>query len=152
MNKVLFSKKSDDWSTPKELYDLFMANGFVDPCPLRSRFDGLKTEWPSGSNFYINPPYSNIAAFVDFAINQLENNNAEKVVLLVPSRTDTKWFSKLYKAGCLFVFIKGRLKFGNCKNSAPFPSVLIHVYPITGENKAIGLDLQKILENSKEEL
>lgn len=42
MNKVLVSKKSDNWETPKELYNIFIENGFYDPCPYLSKQDNLK--------------------------------------------------------------------------------------------------------------
>lgn len=47
------------------------------------------------------------------------------VVCLVPSRTDTKWWHDYAMKGNEIRFIKGRLKFGNSKNSAPFPSAII---------------------------
>ena len=47
------------------------------------------------------------------------------VVCLVPSRTDTKWWYDYAMKANEIRFIKGRLKFGNSKNSAPFPSAII---------------------------
>lgn len=150
MNKVLFSKQSDDWATPTKLYKQYMDRGFIDPCPLKADFDGLKRAYPTGSKFFINPPYSNIAAFVDFAFQQLDQNGAKHIVFLVPSRTDTKWFQKiLNRGGTSFMFIKGRLKFGDSNNSAPFPSVLISMKPIPEDeqfiiNSCIGIDLKEV--------
>ena len=46
------------------------------------------------------------------------------VVLLIPARTDTKWFRKLVDYGCNIEFVTGRLHFSNL-NSAPFPSCYI---------------------------
>lgn len=129
MDKVLFSHASDDWATPKKLYDYFMDNGYIDPCPLKAIFDCFSIDYRKNSKFFINPPYSNINHFVDFAFYQLDKNNADCVVFLVPSRTDTRWFQRLLKrGGCDFYFIKGRLHFNDSKNSAPFPSVLIVVH------------------------
>jgi len=47
------------------------------------------------------------------------------------SQTDTKWFHKnIYnKCGVEIEFIKGRLKFGDAKNSAPFPSRVVVFKP-----------------------
>ena len=45
-------------------------------------------------------------------------------ILLIPARTDTKWFRKLYDSKCIIGLIQGRLKF-NDSNSAPFPSMLV---------------------------
>jgi site-specific DNA-methyltransferase (adenine-specific) len=46
------------------------------------------------------------------------------VVMLLPARTDTKWFHEYIYGKCEIRFIKGRLKFGGCKNAAPFPSMV----------------------------
>ena len=53
------------------------------------------------------------------------------VVMLIPARTDTKWFHDyIYKRDNVEVrFVKGRLKFGNSKNSAPFPSMVVVFKP-----------------------
>ena len=49
------------------------------------------------------------------------------VVMLLPSRTDVRWFHQyIYKKpGVEVRFLKGRLKFSNCENSAPFPSMVV---------------------------
>lgn len=49
------------------------------------------------------------------------------VVMLVPARTDTKWFHDYiyHNEKAEIRFLKGRLKFGNSKNSAPFPSMVV---------------------------
>ena len=50
---------------------------------------------------------------------------------LLPARTDTQWFHNyIYnKCGVEIEFIKGRLKFGDAKNSAPFPSMVVIFKP-----------------------
>ncbi len=50
--------------------------------------------------------------------------NGAIVVLLIPARTDTRYFHDYIYKKCEIRFIKGRLKFGDSKNSAPFPSML----------------------------
>ena len=47
------------------------------------------------------------------------------VVMLLPARTDTRWFHEYIWNKAEIRFIKGRLKFGNSKNSAPFPSMVV---------------------------
>ena len=47
------------------------------------------------------------------------------VIMLLPARTDTKWFHNYIYNKAEIRFIKGRLKFGNSKNSAPFPSMIV---------------------------
>lgn len=91
-NNLMFSHKSDDYSTPKEFYKALDTefNFTFDPCPLRSNEDGLQTDWVG--NIFINPPYSNIKGFLEKGLSELEKGNAKTLVYLVPARTDTKWF------------------------------------------------------------
>jgi len=139
--EVLFSSQSDSWSTPiglkNELDKEF--NFDFDPCPLdlnpklsitlfdtdkekKEVFNGLNVDW--GSSNFVNPPYSDISNWMVKAYNEFKKDKT--VVLLVPSRTDTKWFHKYCLPYATEIrFIKGRLKFGDAKNSAPFPSMLI---------------------------
>ena len=120
MNKVLFSHKSDIWETPKNMYRAFIERGYFDPCPINPKQDGLEIDWKLQN--FVNPPYSEISKWIDKGI--AENKKGKKVIFLIPARTDTKYFRKLFDHGCDFYFITGRLKFSN-KNNAPFPSVII---------------------------
>lgn len=121
--KTLFSKKSDHWSTPPETYAAldreFRFN--FDPCPLNANFDGLLVPWRG--RVFVNPPYSNISAFLAKARQEL-GRGASVCVFLIPARTDTKWFHEYIYNKSEIRFIKGRLKFGDSKNSAPFPSMI----------------------------
>lgn len=118
----MFSSKSDEWATPKDFYDKLNAefNFNDDPCPIGGT-DGLTRDW--GSRVFVNPPYSNIKGFVEKALQELQKNT-ELAVFLIPSRTDTKLFHEVLVPRAEIRFIKGRLKFGGSKNSAPFPSLL----------------------------
>lgn len=51
--------------------------------------------------------------------------------MLIPARTDTKYFNDIVEYGANITFITGRLKFGNSSTSAPFPSCIIK---LTGES------------------
>ena len=85
--------------------------------------------------FWMNPPYSRCREFI--ALAALRACGGYTVVCLVPSRTDTRWWhDHVYDAvhrqwytGVEVRFIKGRLKFGDSTNSAPFPSVVIVFRP-----------------------
>lgn len=125
-HKILFSKKSDSWATPKDFYDElneeFHFNKF-DPCPINPKFDGLKENWIG--RIFINPPYSNVAEWIQKGIIEMHKGNADLLVYLVPARTDTKWFHEKVYGKAELRFIKGRLKFGDQNNSAPFPSMLV---------------------------
>lgn len=138
MNKVLFSHSSDEWSTPLELFnrlnDLYFFT--LDPCSTDSNClcdkhftisdDGLSKDW-SFNSVFCNPPYSQISKWVQKAV----SSEFCDTVLLLPARTDTKWFHDLIYGKYPIEFLRGRLKFGNSKNSAPFPSMLVYVFNLT---------------------
>jgi site-specific DNA-methyltransferase (adenine-specific) len=123
MNRVVFSSTTDEWETPAALYAALDAEfGFRDdPCPLSGETNGLMREWQSPS--FVNPPYSAIAVWMDKAA--IEVAAGKTVVMLVPSRTDTRWWHKYAMQAREIRFLRGRLKFGNAKHGAPFPSVVL---------------------------
>lgn len=123
LNRVIFSSASDEWSTPKDTYDALDAEfGFNDdPCPLGGKENGLLRSWKSP--IFVNPPYSDIKPWMEKAL--FESKAKKTIVLLVPSRTDTKWFHDYAMKASEIRFIRGRLKFGNAKNNAPFPSCIV---------------------------
>lgn len=134
---IFFTSNSDEWSTPqnffKELNNEF--NFTLDPCSSDENFkcsnhftikeDGLSKSWKNQTVF-CNPPYSNVKEWIKKAFFEQKSVGGD-IVLLVPARTDTKWFHEyVYKKPNVEIrFLKGRLKFGNSRNSAPFPSMLI---------------------------
>jgi site-specific DNA-methyltransferase (adenine-specific) len=52
-------------------------------------------------------------------------NGADKVVCLLPARTDTARFLDYIYNKAEVRFLRGRVKFGGGKNSAPFPSMIV---------------------------
>ncbi len=126
MNKFkgLMTSISPHWATPKWLYDELNKefNFNDDPCPLYSKDNGLKRSW--NERVYLNPPYGRkIGLWIRKAYNEFLQGKT--IVMLLPSRTDTKWFHEIILPHAKEIrFIKGRLKFGDSKNSAPFPSVI----------------------------
>jgi len=124
LTKGLFTSASEHWETPKDLYDV-LNNEFSfndDPCPLHSQTDGLTRPW--GSRTYINPPYGRkISMWLEKAYT--ESKLGKIVVALIPSRTDTSWWHNYVMKADEIRFLRGRLKFGNSKNSAPFPSSIV---------------------------
>jgi site-specific DNA-methyltransferase (adenine-specific) len=124
--KGIFSHQTDDWKTPKEIYDFYTKKlNYYDPCPFQSKKDGLKEEWDNDT--FINPPYSNIFEWVKKACEQKSLHWNNDYVMLLPVRTDTRWFSYLSNFGCKIRFFRGRLKFNDSKNGAPFPSMLVEI-------------------------
>jgi len=122
--KVMFSSLRQDWRTPKKLYaGLNQEFNFdFDPCPPNPKTDGLTLSW--GQRNYVNPPYSEVSKWIEKGV--AESLKGKLVVFLTASRTDTRWFHNYaLKYAKEIRFIKGRLKFDDYKNSAPFPSCII---------------------------
>ena len=126
---VFFKSQTVEWPTPKAVYDeLDREFDFdFDPCPLGGDSDGLATLFTSwrGKRVFCNPPYGpGIADWLKRA------EDAVLAVFLIPARTDTKWFHEIVLPRAREIrFIKGRLKFGDATNSAPFPSMLVIFEP-----------------------
>ena len=117
---------SDDYKTDKWLANLF--RGWHDPCPykgLEEGKDGLLEDW--AINSFVNPPYSNPAAWVKKAIQEV-NNNGIIVVMLLKMDTSTMWFAALKQAGAKFLWSNSRLKH-QTKSAASFPSMLAVLTP-----------------------
>jgi phage N-6-adenine-methyltransferase len=159
VDEALFSSDSSEWSTPTDFFDnLNKEWDFnLDPCATKENAkcetyytkeqDGLKQDWhcvrynPEYKSPYLrnpgrvfcNPPYGKeIGQWVKKAVAEVQNGNADVVVMLLPARTDTRWFQDYVLPYASEIdFIRGRLKFGGSKNSAPFPSVVVVFKEIT---------------------
>jgi hypothetical protein len=130
MNK----SQTDSWSTPKKLKDElteeFDLDDF-DPCPLNDDpdFDGLSMEW--SRKCFVNPPYSKLKTTKKNGLGWVEKAHLEAqkdklIVMLIPSRTDTQWFHEIILENNYEVrFLRGRVKFGDKGQPAPFPSMLV---------------------------
>lgn len=134
LNESLFTSKSDEWETPKELFDN-LDNEFhfdLDPCAddanhkcekyYTATDDGLSKSW-GGCKVFCNPPYSKISEWVEKAFRETRQDNT-LVVMLIPSRTDTKYFHDYIYQRSEIRFVRGRVKFSD-KGSAPFPSMIV---------------------------
>lgn len=134
ISKSLFTSNTNEWATPQDFFNKlnqeFKFN--LDPCAtdenhkcdkyFTEKDDGLKQSW-GGFRVFCNPPYGR--AIKDWVKKASESNTL--VVMLIPARTDTQYFHNyIYnKPNVEIRFIKGRLKFGDSKNSAPFPSMVV---------------------------
>jgi phage N-6-adenine-methyltransferase len=131
--------KTDDWATPQYLFDEWDAKYHFDldaaasstnyKCddwygldhPDITRRDGLAQAWTGTT--WVNPPYGRV-------LNQWVGHAAEQlspVVMLLPARTDTRWFHS-YCINQRITFIKGRVKFGGSSFGAPFPSMIVEFH------------------------
>jgi len=136
LTKGMFSSTTDEWETPQDLFDeLNKEFGFtLDVCATEQNAkvnkyytkstNGLNSAWYNNI-CWMNPPYGRaIGNWVRKAF--LENHiNHVLTVCLLPARTDTKWFHDYIYNKAEIRFLKGRLKFGDSKNSAPFPSMIV---------------------------
>lgn len=138
------TSKTDSWSTPQDLYDALDAEFHftLDPCAdehnhkcamyFTKEQDGLLQSW-EGYTVFCNPPYgSKIGTWVRYAYEQSRRPKT-RVVLLIPARTDTRWFHDYVYRKAEIRFLKGRLKFSGATQPAPFPSMVV-VYPEGGMN------------------
>lgn len=139
--KACLTSKRQDWKTPKNIYNSFMDRGFLDPCPENPLFDGLAIEWASKN--FVNPPYNEIDKWIDKGLREREKGKIS--IFLIPARTDTKWFRKLFEANCYFSLIQGRLKFSESK-SAPFPSMFVTM-DINIKKSEFGLTTKEDMED-----
>ena len=134
-NKGMFSSKTDNWSTPQDLFDKLNAefdfqldvaaddtnhkceSYFTKEC------SGLDVDWDlfkaPRAFAWMNPPYGReIKKWIAKA-------SKYNCVALLPARTDTSWFHDYIYGKTEIRFIRGRLKFGGATNSAPFPSMVV---------------------------
>ena len=134
---VLFSSKTDQWATPQWFFDE-LNNEFhftLDPCAdeynhkcekyFTKEQDGLLQNW-EGETVFCNPPYGNkeTGLWTKKCYEESLKPNTT-VVLLIPARTDRISFNEYIYGKAEIRFIKGRLKFGDGKNTAPFPSMVV---------------------------
>ena len=130
MTVSAFSHQSDEWSTPKPLWDLlnaefhFTVDAAAKPENAKCRTfytDALTHAW--AGTVWLNPPYSKNAEFLKKAFE--ESQRGQTVVVLIPSRTDTKYWHDYVMRAAEIRFVKGRLRFGGLKAQAPFPSTIV---------------------------
>ena len=135
-NELMFSSKTNLWSTPNDFFDKLNDEFHftLDPCSTHENAkcykhfteeeNGLLQDW-GNEVVFCNPPYGRqIKYWVKKAYEESQKDNTT-VVMLIPARTDTIYFHEYIYHKAEIRFIKGRLKFGNAKNSAPFPSMVV---------------------------
>ena len=135
MNAALFSSATEEWATPDDFFRALDAEFHftLDPCSTDDNAkcakhytkaqDGLARDW-TGERVFCNPPYGRempkwIAKCAEHGM------RGGLAVMLIPARTDTRAFHDYIYHKAEIRFIRGRLKFGGVKNSAPFPSMVV---------------------------
>lgn len=135
-NDVMFSSAKDDWETPQDFFDSLnqefhfsldaAASDSNAKCPIyfTKSDNALLKNW-GGYTVFCNPPYGReIADFVKKSYEESKKPNTS-VVMLLPARTDTKWFHEYILGKAEIRFLRGRLKFVGAVNQAPFPSMVV---------------------------
>lgn len=135
IGNALYSSNRDDWATPQDFYDRLNEEFHftLDPCasPATAKCakyytaedNGLAQDW-GGETVFCNPPYGrDIWQWCRKCRDEARKPNTT-VVMLVHARTDTRWFHDFVYGFAELRFVRGRLKFGGSKNSAPFPSMI----------------------------
>lgn len=136
---LMFSSATDQWATPQQFFDdwakLFpftldvCADASNAKCPryFDREADGLRQDW-APDTCWMNPPYGReIGRWVRKAYE--ESQKGATVVCLLPARTDTAWWHDYVIEHAQVAFIRGRIKFGDAKSGAPFPSAVAVFYP-----------------------
>ena len=135
IGKALYSSESGEWETPPRLYAALHAEFAFNLDPAAtvdnakcSRFytkqdNGLSKSW-KGERVWLNPPYGR--GIIEAWVEKAATGECEVAVLLLPARTDTRWF----QAWVLPLvhdlrFIRGRVRFVGAPSSSLFPSVIV---------------------------
>ena len=142
INKGLFSSNTNEWATPVKFFEELNKefNFTLDPCATKENAkcrkfftaneDGLLQDW-SGETVFCNPPYGReLPKWVKKCYEE-HIKHGITIVMLIPARTDTSYFHEYIYGKSEVRFIRGRLKFNDCKLSAPFPSMVV-VYKGSG--------------------
>lgn len=169
--KLMFSNVNNAWCTPQDFYDELNKefNFTLDPCATEkstkckkfftAKEDGLKQSW-KGEHVFVNPPYGrSISKWVKKCYDESKDSKT-KIVLLIPARTDTKYFHNYILNKASIRFIKGRLTFWDLDSNkyktnrfdkmtpAPFPSMLV-IYNKYFEHKICADDIKERIIKQK---
>lgn len=144
-----FSSAKQDWETPLDLFNK-LNEEFQFEWDLAAGRDNTKCSQfydkeqdsltqPWSGRCWLNPPYGGVKH------NSLQNwiikayNESQKegclVCMLIPARTNTKWWHKYCMQAKEIKFICGRPKFGDATHGLPQPLALVIFEQHDGETK-----------------
>jgi site-specific DNA-methyltransferase (adenine-specific) len=136
--KVYHRSLKTEWETPQWFFDQYNEKfGFtLDVCasPLNAKCDryftrdqdGLAQPWEGVC--WMNPPYGTVV-MKWLAKAHASAQAGATVVCLVKAATDTEWWKTYYNLASDVIFVEKRLTFGEAKNTAAFPSVVMIFRP-----------------------
>ena len=140
---VLFKSEKEDWATPPDVFAaLDKEFGFqLDACASEwnkkcaTYYDkadnALLQPWHPFGSVFLNPPYGR-GMGVWIAKARAEAVKGATVVILIPSRTDTRWFHDYIYEQAEVRYLQGRLKFerpDGPRDAATFPSMVVIMRP-----------------------
>lgn len=91
----------------------------------------------AGERVFCNPPWSNIPRFVELAA------TADLAVLLVPARTNARWFHRALALGAQPKFWLGKLRFGETAYNSPVDCLLLLFWSVARADKGLTLPFTK---------
>lgn len=149
ISKALFSSKDQGWGTPPNIFNTLSRlhgpfkldaatrsdNPLDTPYFYTEKDNGLIQQWMNPT--FVNPPFGRgIKLYYWVQKAYAESCLGNKVVMLIPARTDTRWFHDyIYQRPKVeYIFIKGRLRFVDYEGNkhphvAPFPSMIVIFRP-----------------------
>ncbi|WP_417842132.1 DNA N-6-adenine-methyltransferase [Terasakiella sp.] len=137
--RTVFNKgETDAWNTSKDFIDCIhqiIPTFDLDPATNQTSHvkshrgfteahDGLAHDW-LGDFIWLNPPYSNLASWIEKAHDEFIKGHARNIIALLPARTNVGYFHRMIAQKAHVIFIEKRLKFGGANQQAPFPSMLV---------------------------
>jgi phage N-6-adenine-methyltransferase len=151
LSRILVSHSGNqDRRTPKalfnELNDEFVFD--LDPCTSDEKEgwlgtphyftreqDGLAQDWTKYKSIFINPPFNQMPKWVEKSIQTCETSDTT-IVLLIPAKTETRWFHQLLNARCLkeIRFVERRVTFDGHDNPFIIGILIVVLTPITNED------------------
>jgi hypothetical protein len=111
--------KSDDWRTPRYIFEAMDVDFDLDVAGIRGTFghvpchyallqDSLETEWPANFFIYMNPPFGGRNGLKPWLNKFFAHGNG---VALVPDRTSAPWFKWAAAQSDAILFISPKVKF-----------------------------------------
>lgn len=146
--KSMVSSKTNEWETPQNLFDKLNAEFHftLDVAATKENAkcekfftienNGLKQKW-GGHICWMNPPYGGQTGEWIKKAWEESKNNATIVCLIVSSTDRSYWHEYIFPYATEIRFVRGRLKFGIAKSTAPFASAIVIFKPIKQEQKII---------------
>jgi DNA N-6-adenine-methyltransferase (Dam) len=134
LNDSMMRSVKQDWCTPPRVLErvrrvdaiaLDPCTSPANPCGAEASYSlhGLSLPWWGLA--YVNPPYGReLPVWADKVIEEAARN--VEIIMLVPSRTDTRWWGKAFEACQACAFWRGRITFVGAPAPAPFPSCLFY--------------------------